>query len=83
MADALGMIETKGFVAMVEAAAADGRLRPGGSVVEYTGGSTGVDRAPRIGPRASAHPAPRLPRCPSGKWARCAHRGRSQRARRR
>jgi cysteine synthase A len=28
--------------AMVEAAEADGRLRPGGSVVEYTGGSTGV-----------------------------------------
>ena len=28
--------------AMVEAAEADGRLGPGGSVVEYTGGSTGV-----------------------------------------
>ncbi len=27
---------------MIEAAEADGRLKPGGSVVEYTGGSTGV-----------------------------------------
>jgi cysteine synthase A len=32
-------------LAMVEAAQADGRLRPGGSVVEYTGGSTGVSLA--------------------------------------
>lgn len=31
--------------AMIEAAEADGRLRPGGSVVEYTGGSTGVSLA--------------------------------------
>jgi cysteine synthase A len=31
--------------AMVEAAERDGRLRPGGSVVEYTGGSTGVSLA--------------------------------------
>ena len=31
--------------AMVEAAAADGRLAPGGAVVEYTGGSTGVSLA--------------------------------------
>jgi cysteine synthase A len=30
---------------MVEAAEADGRLQPGGSVVEYTGGSTGVSLA--------------------------------------
>jgi cysteine synthase A len=30
---------------MVEAAEADGRLKPGGSVVEYTGGSTGVSLA--------------------------------------
>ncbi|MGH6810238.1 MAG: PLP-dependent cysteine synthase family protein, partial [Ensifer adhaerens] len=29
-------------LAMVEPAEADGRLKPGGSVVEYTGGSTGV-----------------------------------------
>jgi cysteine synthase A len=32
-------------LAMIEAAEADGRLRPGGSVVEYTGGSTGVSLA--------------------------------------
>ena len=32
-------------LAMVEAAEGDGRLRPGGSVVEYTGGSTGVSLA--------------------------------------
>jgi cysteine synthase A len=32
-------------LAMVEAAEADGRLGPGGSVVEYTGGSTGVSLA--------------------------------------
>src|SRR6476619_3627110 len=31
--------------AMVEAAVADGRLGPGGTVVEYTGGSTGVSLA--------------------------------------
>ncbi len=31
--------------AMVEAAEKDGRLQPGGSVVEYTGGSTGVSLA--------------------------------------
>jgi cysteine synthase A len=32
-------------LAMVEAAEADGRLRPGGTVIEYTGGSTGVSLA--------------------------------------
>jgi len=32
-------------LAMVDAAEKDGRLRPGGSVVEYTGGSTGVSLA--------------------------------------
>jgi cysteine synthase A len=32
-------------LAMIEAAEADGRLRPDGSVVEYTGGSTGVSLA--------------------------------------
>jgi len=32
-------------LAMIEAAEADGRLQPGGSVVEYTGGSTGVSLA--------------------------------------
>lgn len=31
--------------AVVEAAAADGRLKPGGTVVEYTGGTTGVSLA--------------------------------------
>lgn len=31
--------------AMVERAAADGRLQPGGTVVEYTGGTTGVSLA--------------------------------------
>lgn len=31
--------------AMIEAAETDGRLKPGGSVVEYTGGSTGVSLA--------------------------------------
>jgi len=31
--------------AMIEAAEADGRLKPGGAVVEYTGGSTGVSLA--------------------------------------
>ena len=31
--------------AMVEAAAADGRLSPGGTVVEYTGGTTGISLA--------------------------------------
>jgi cysteine synthase A len=32
-------------LAMIEAGEADGRLAPGGSVVEYTGGSTGVSLA--------------------------------------
>jgi cysteine synthase A len=31
--------------AMIEAAEADGRLRPGGTVVEYTGGTTGISLA--------------------------------------
>src|SRR5262245_47079835 len=37
-----GSMKDRIALAMVEAAEADGRLRPGGSVVEYTGGSTGV-----------------------------------------
>ena len=41
--------------AMVEAAEADGRLRPGGSVVEYTGGSTGVSS--RLCVRREANPS--------------------------
>src|SRR6266853_5521921 len=37
-----GSMKDRMALAMVEAAEADGRLAAGGSVVEYTGGSTGV-----------------------------------------
>lgn len=37
-----GSIKDRMALAMIEAAEADGRLKAGGSVVEYTGGSTGV-----------------------------------------
>jgi cysteine synthase len=37
-----GNMKDRMALAMIEAAEADGRLAPGGSVVEYTGGSTGV-----------------------------------------
>ena len=37
-----GSMKDRIALAMIEAAEADGRLGPGGSVVEYTGGSTGV-----------------------------------------
>ena len=37
-----GSIKDRQALAMIEAAEADGRLTPRGSVVEYTGGSTGV-----------------------------------------
>lgn len=37
-----GSIKDRVALAMIEAAEADGRLAPGGFVVEYTGGSTGV-----------------------------------------
>ena len=37
-----GSMKDRMALAMIEAAEADGRLCPGGSVVEYTGGSTGV-----------------------------------------
>ncbi len=37
-----GSMKDRMALAMVEAAEADGRLKAGGSVVEYTGGSTGV-----------------------------------------
>jgi cysteine synthase len=37
-----GSMKDRMALAMIEAAEADGRLRSGGSVVEYTGGSTGV-----------------------------------------
>ena len=40
-----GSMKDRMAFAMVEAAEADGRLRPDGSVVEYTGGSTGVSLA--------------------------------------
>ena len=40
-----GSMKDRMALAMVEAAEMDGRLRPGGSVVEYTGGSTGVSLA--------------------------------------
>jgi cysteine synthase len=40
-----GSMKDRMALAMVEAAAADGRLPPGGTVVEYTGGSTGVSLA--------------------------------------
>lgn len=40
-----GSMKDRMALAMVEAAESDGRLRPGGSVVEYTGGSTGVSLA--------------------------------------
>lgn len=37
-----GSMKDRMALAMVTAAAMDGRLKPGGAVVEYTGGSTGV-----------------------------------------
>ena len=37
-----GSMKDRMALAMIEAAEADGRLKPGGRVVEYTGGSTGV-----------------------------------------
>jgi cysteine synthase A len=40
-----GSMKDRMALAMVSAAAADGRLKPGGAVVEYTGGSTGVSLA--------------------------------------
>lgn len=40
-----GSMKDRMALAMVEAARADGRLQPGGAVVEYTGGSTGVSLA--------------------------------------
>jgi cysteine synthase A len=44
-ANPTGNMKDRMALAMVEAAAADGRLPPGGAVVEYTGGSTGVSLA--------------------------------------
>jgi len=40
-----GSMKDRMALAMIEAAEKDGRLRPGGRVVEYTGGSTGVSLA--------------------------------------
>jgi cysteine synthase len=40
-----GSMKDRMALAMIEAAEADGRLKPNGSVVEYTGGSTGVSLA--------------------------------------
>jgi cysteine synthase len=40
-----GSMKDRMALAMIEAAEADGRLKPGGSVIEYTGGSTGVSLA--------------------------------------
>ena len=40
-----GSMKDRMAFAMIEAAEADGRLAAGGSVVEYTGGSTGVSLA--------------------------------------
>ncbi len=40
-----GSMKDRMALAMIEAAEADGRLKPGGGVVEYTGGSTGVSLA--------------------------------------
>lgn len=40
-----GSMKDRMALAMIAAPVADGRLRPGGAVVEYTGGSTGVSLA--------------------------------------
>ncbi len=40
-----GSMKDRMALAMIEAAERDGRLKPGGGVVEYTGGSTGVSLA--------------------------------------
>jgi cysteine synthase A len=40
-----GSMKDRMALAMIEAAEGDGRLQPGGAVVEYTGGSTGVSLA--------------------------------------
>lgn len=40
-----GSMKDRMALAMIEVAEADGRLKPGGAVVEYTGGSTGVSLA--------------------------------------
>src|SRR5215213_34833 len=44
-ANPTGSMKDRMALAAIEAAEADGRLRPGGTVVEYTGGTTGVSLA--------------------------------------
>jgi cysteine synthase len=44
-ANPTGSMKDRMALAMIEAPENDGRLRPGGAVVEYTGGSTGVSLA--------------------------------------
>jgi cysteine synthase A len=44
-ANPTGSMKDRMALAMIEAGERDGRLRPGGRVVEYTGGSTGVSLA--------------------------------------
>src|ERR1041384_1852509 len=44
-ANPTGSLKDRMALAMIEAAEADGRLSAGGSVVDYTGGSTGVSLA--------------------------------------
>src|SRR5215208_7855281 len=44
-ANPTGSMKDRMARAVIEAAEADGRLLPGGTVVEYTGGSTGVSLA--------------------------------------
>ncbi|WP_374309921.1 PLP-dependent cysteine synthase family protein [Dongia sp.] len=40
-----GSMKDRMALAMIEAAEKDGRLKPGGTVIEYTGGSTGISLA--------------------------------------
>ena len=48
-----GSMKDRMALAMVEAAEADGRLRPGGSVVEYTGEARAC-RSPSCAPRSAS-----------------------------
>ena len=43
-----GSMKDRMALAMIETAEADGRLQPGGHVIEYTGGSTGVSLASSV-----------------------------------
>ena len=45
LANPTGSMKDRVAKAMVEAAASDGRLKPGGTVVEYTAGTTGISLA--------------------------------------